>query len=157
MTRFIHLVYISVLLVLNAAPAAAKGDNEAEPPATRPSGAAATQPRPKLRGEYALVAAEVGLTAEKKAELAAIVVEERDAEARMRTANQKKLEKLQKDLADARKEDNKDAIVNILHQIMRINAAETKAKKAFQERVMGFLTHEQQARSIHAISYRLTI
>ena len=154
MTRFICLMCIAAVLVLLAAPAATEGDDKVEVPATRPSDTAATQPRPKLRGEYALMAAEAGLTDKQKVQLAATVMEGRDAEVRMLAANKERLDNLQKDLAEARRADNKDEISSILQQIMRINAAATKAKKALDESVMGLLTPEQKAKWAGFVLYR---
>ena len=154
MIRLICLTCISAVVALHAAPTASEGNDKVEVPATRPSDTAATQPQPELRGEYALIAEEAGLTDEKKAQLAAIVMEGRDAEARMRAANQERLDTLQKDLAEARKADKKDAISSTLQQIMRINAAATKAKRAREEDVMGLLTPEQKVKWAGFVLYR---
>ena len=119
---------------------------------TKPSGTPTTQP--EFRGEYALIAAQAKLTDEQKIQLAAIVMERGDAKARMRAANQEKLDGLKKDLAEARKANNRDAVSTILQQMMRINATAAKAKKALAKRVMELLTPEQQAKWAGFVLYR---
>jgi len=155
MIRLTGLLCMSAVLVLHAEPVAAEGNDKAHLPATRPSDISAPRPQPRLSGEYALMAAEVRLTDKQKTQLKTIVIEELDAETRMQAVNQEKLEKLQKDLADARKAKNIDAISNILQHIMRIKAAETKAKKAFAKRAMELLTPEQKDKWAGFVLYRL--
>ena len=152
MTKLNCLLCISAVLVSHIALVAAERDSKTEITVTKSSGTATTQPQ--LRGEYALIAAQTKLTDKQKIQLAAIVMERRDAEARMRAAKQEKLDGLKQDLAEARKTKNMDAISTILQQMMRINAAESKAKKAFAKRVMELLTPEQKTKWAGFVLYR---
>ena len=144
MTRLNYLLCIAIVLVPHITLIAAERDSETKAATTKPSRTAS--PRPGLRGEYALIATQAELTDKQRIQLAEIAMEQRNAEDRMRSVNQKRIAGLQKDLANARKANNVDAISTILQQIMRINATEAKAKKAFTARVMELLQPEQKAK-----------
>jgi len=153
MKKFACLLYTSVALFLPAAPlTAAKDSTATTAPTTKPSDGGTAGP--ELRGEYALIAAQAELTGEQRTQLAAIVTEARAAEARMQAANKDKLGKLRKDLADARKSNNRQAIAKASQQIMKINSAATKAKKALRARVLGLLTPEQKIKWAGFVFYR---
>lgn len=144
MTRLNCLLCISIVLVPHIALLAVEKDGKTEAATTKPSHTAS--PRPGLHGQYALIAAQAQLNDKQINELMAIATEEREVQTRMQAVNQEKIARLRKDLADARKANNVDSISTILQQIMRINATESKARKAFEARAMEIMEPQQRAK-----------
>ena len=152
MTRLNCILCISTALMPYVTLVAAESDSRTKAAATQPSNSAA--PQPELLGEYALIATQAELTDAQKSQLATIAKEGRDAEAHMRAANQERLDRLQKNLAEARRTGDKDSLSSTLQEIMRINSAASKAKKAYEARVLGLLTPEQKTKWAGFVLYR---
>ncbi len=97
-----------------------------------------------LRGEYAIVASELKLSDEKKAEFAKAVEALNTARSEWAKANAAKLEELAKALKAARDAKDKDKTKEIQKQLTELKAQQEKIAADAQAKVRAVLTPEQQ-------------
>jgi len=145
--------WLCVLIVLAIAAAPILGAADAPKPKDTPK---ADQPKPtdkpkpastELKGEYAIMAAELKLTDEQKAKLDGIIKTHKAAlEAWMKDKGPK-LKELQKSLGELRKAGKKDdpKVKELQDQIKPLTDEQAKMREAQQTEVMSILTDEQKA------------
>ena len=133
-------------LMLTAGPVAAKEDAAKKPKKERGNkkAARAKKARSLIRGEYAMLANEAGLTDEQKAQLEAMLKEAKTAQAQAAQANKEKLAELKKKIADAKEAKNKVAMKAAAKEMKDLRGAAAKAKKEFWAKVMALLTPKQK-------------
>lgn len=98
-----------------------------------------------LRGEYAIIATELNLSDEKKAEFAKAVAEMNAARDAWNKANAAKIDELNKAAKAAKEAKDKDKVKEIQKQLSELRAAQEKATAEGQAKVRAVLTPEQQA------------
>ena len=135
-------------LMLTAGPVAAKEDAAKKPKKERGNkkAARAKKARSLIRGEYAMLANEAGLTDEQKAQLEAMLKEAKTAQAQAAQANKEKLAELKKKIADAKEAKNKVAMKAAAKEMKDLRGAAAKAKKALWAKVTAMLTPEQKVK-----------
>ena len=131
----------AALAVSLLAAMAAGQDAPAKP--KKPKGEA--KDKSALKGEYAIVASELKLSDEKKAEFAKAVAEMNAARAEWTKANAAKLEELNKAAKAAKEAKDKEKAKELQKQLNELRASQEKATAEAQAKVRAVLTPEQQA------------
>ena len=141
------------LLVLAVALTALAAPVQAGPRGRKaPNGDSAAKGR--LTGEYAVMAKVLNLTEAKQALLAEMIEAcAADAELRQRV-NAMKLAQLNRQLAEAGKSDDKDAIKAINRQIKALETEDVSSRAGTMTAVMGLLTSEQKQQWANYSVYR---
>lgn len=115
------------------------------PPAKPKKAKGEAKAKSALKGEYAIVAAELKLSDEKKAEFAKAVEALNAARSEWAKANAAKLEELNKAAKAAREAKDKDKTKELQKQLAELKAQQEKITSDAQAKVRAVLTPEQQA------------
>jgi Spy/CpxP family protein refolding chaperone len=149
MRKATWLVLTLALVVLVAAPpllaeeakAPAEGKVKA---AAKEKSEAKEKSAPALKGEYAIMASELKLTAEQQTEVAAKLAAREESIAAWRKDNMQKLETAQEALKKARESGDKEAAKKLGEEIKAINESRDKIMTDTAAAIRAILTPEQQ-------------
>jgi Spy/CpxP family protein refolding chaperone len=143
MKRYGYVVLGALLLGLAAAPVLAAEEGAEQKPKKRKK-----QPKPKtvLRGEYLMLSREAELSAEQKTELEGLVKAHQAELAAWNSVNAEKLKELKQELAQAKKDKDKEAVAAVRKKMSAIQKERAGLREGLWKKINAMLTDEQKAK-----------
>jgi len=139
-----NLMWYTLAVLAAMLVAASVATAEEKTPAAQEK-AAAVDKGDKLRGEYAILAAECKLTEEQQNTLKAKVAARRDAQEAWMKTNGSKLESLQETVKKPKDPNDKEAIKRASEELKALEADRLKIQATFEADLKALMTPEQQA------------
>jgi len=139
-----NLMWYTLAVLAAMLVAASVATAEEKTPAAQEK-AAAVDKGDKLRGEYAILAAECKLTEEQQNTLKTKVAARRDAQEAWMKTNGSKLESLQETVKKPKDPNDKEAIKRASEELKALEADRLKIQATFEADLKALMTPEQQA------------